>query len=172
MNYLKYVALVLIAGAVGFGLARYFSVPSVVAGSPAGSTFNDAKFAAVSMAPATSAASTTSILNTDGSGRWLSGELVACTGIGTSGTSVANLTVQAATTSVSGAGLGGNTNLAMNIVVSTTSAAFSMNASSTLASGVSTGTDLYYWPAGTYLSFLFNSTNVGTCVVKADYTPS
>lgn len=169
---LSWVAIVLVA-ALAIGAYFYPKVQPFL-GSAAGSTFNDAKIAAIDMSPATSAASTTSILNTDSSARWLDSAVVACTGVATSGTSVASLSVQAATSTIAGAGLAGNTNLALNITVST-STAFSQNATTTVVAGANTGgsnASLYYWPSGTYLSFLFNSTNAAACIVKVGYTPS
>lgn len=147
---------------------------SIVAGSPVGSTFNDSKQVAVNISPLTSDATSTSILNTDGSARWVADfGFVGCTGIGSSftypnntGTGLANLLVQAATTSASGIALGGNTNLFLNMTVPTSSALYIQNSTSTVP--VQAG----YWAAGSYLTFTFNATSTGACVVEVDYVPS
>lgn len=171
MNYLKYVAAVIILGGILLAGITYPEVKQISFSSPVNTTFGDSKLAGINMSPATSAATTASILNTDGSARWITGYDIACTG-NVASNGQASMLVQAATTSAAGLGLAGNTNLAANIAVSTTSALFSQTASSTLASAVTTGTDLYYWPAGTYLSFLFNATSTGACTVTAKYIPS
>lgn len=163
------VAALIIGGAI-YGAYQY-PKQQFIASSPVGSTFGDAKIASVNMTPATSGATSTSILNTDGSARWVANYgMTACTGAGSSftfltGAGIANLLLQAATTSVPNQGLQGNTNYALNLQVATTTA-FSNSASST--SPVLGG----YWPANTYLTFTFNATNTAACTVEIDYLAS
>ena len=171
MNYLKYGLLVVVLAAIAY-VGYSYPQNSASFGSVVGSTFNDAKIVAVDMTPSATAATSSSILNTDSSARWIEGGVVACTGVSTGSAGTANLTVQAATTSITTAGLNGNANLAFNLVVATSSAVV-YAASSTVASGSSVGNaDNYYWAAGTYMTFNFNTTNPGACLVKLAYLPS
>lgn len=141
-------------------------------GSPVGTTFNSAKIVSVEISPATQAATSSSILNTDASARWIADfGFAGCTGAGTSqtlltGTGLANLVLQAATTSVPNQGLLGNTNYAMNMNVSTSSAVYTASATSSLPSQAG------YWAPGTYMTFSFNATNTAACIVELDYIAS
>jgi len=136
-------------------------------GSAVGSTFSTAKVATVDMAPATATASSTSLLNTDASTRFVESLNGDCTAVATAGTSVASMTITVATTTVANEGLQGNTNTFSGTIATTT--AFSL-LSSVIAS---TGTAVQYsWPSGTYLTFLFNTTNTATCVVGVNYLAS
>lgn len=173
MNYLKYIAGVIVLGAILWAGMTYPQVKSVL-GSAVGATFSDSKQVAVNMAPLTAGATSTSILNTDSSARWVADfGFAGCTGAGTSytypntnATGLASLAVQAATTSVPNLGLQGNTNYALNLNVSTSSAVYTQSATS------STPTQAGYWAAGTYMTFIFNATSTANCVVEMDYIPS
>lgn len=151
---------------VGMGIGYKFAPKNEIVGaiSNPGVSNSNQQYASVTMAPATSAASTTSILNTS-SDRNITDSFVECQGVGTSGTSVANLSVQAATTSVSGLGLQGNTNYAFNSNVSTSTA--------TVYVASSTEGVIQYvsriWPSGTYLTYIFNTTNSASCTVGSHY---
>jgi len=154
-------------------------------GSAVGTKFNSAKIAAVNISPATAAATSTSLLNTDDSGRWVQSGFAACTGTGTSltyltGAGLTGLKVQAATTSVSSEGLQGNVNYAMDLAIATSSS-YTNNATSTAqiasttANGSFTGgtNPLWtYWPSNSYLTFTFNATNTAACTVGVYYIPS
>lgn len=162
---------VVVGGAI-YGAYQY-PKQSTVAGSSVGSTFNASKQIAVDMAPLTAAATSTSILNTDGSARWVADfGFAGCTGAGSSntypdtGTGLANLLIQAATTSVPNLGLQGNTNYALNMTVSTSSAVYTASASSTNPAQAG------YWAPNTYMTFTFNATNTAACVIELDYIPS
>lgn len=163
---------VVIGGAI-YGAYQYPQIPTIF-GSSVGSTFTTQKMVAVNMAPLTAAATSTSILNTDSSARWIADfGLAGCTGAGSSftypnnsGTGLAALLIQAATTSVANQGLQGNTNYALNMTVSTSSPAYTESATSTLASNAG------YWAPNTYMTFTFNATNTAACIVEMDYIPS
>ena len=88
-----------------------FEYPQIPAsfGSPVGTTFNTAKVAMTNYTPSASAASSTSILNTDASTRYIVSSTVACNGVNGQGG-----TFTFATTSVANEGLQGNTNYAGN----------------------------------------------------------
>jgi hypothetical protein len=159
------VAAVVIGAAIWGGYLYPKSSPS--AGSAVGSTFGDAKVAMVNMAPATSAASSTSILNTDGSTRFVESLEADCTGVATAGTSVATMTITGATTTVANEGLQGNTNTFSGTIATTT--AFSLLSSVIASTGSAVA---YVWPANTYLTFLFNTTNTASCVVGVHYLAS
>jgi len=166
---MKYIITLLAGLVIGAGaVAIYvkYATPSVSFGSPVGVTFNNAKIVSINISPATSAASSSSVLNTDTSARWIANYgMAACTGVGTAGTSVANFNVQAATTSVANEGLQGNTNLALNLNIATSSV--NVNASTSTPSA-----QAGYWAAGTYMTFLFNTTNTAACTVEMDYLAS
>lgn len=176
MNYLKILGvLVLIGGIIG----GYF-YPKLMAlpGSPAGTTFNTAKVAAINISPLTSAATSSSILNTDASARWVKSVDTFCTGVGTSqawnstgtGGGLAAWALTVATTST--AAQGSNTNYVGNITTIATSSSFEQSASSTVPTANSANTDLYFWPSNTYLTFTFNATNTAACTVSASYAAS
>lgn len=169
---LSFIGALVIAGAI-YGAYQYPQIQQV-AGSPAGTTFNSAKIASVNITPLTGTATSSSILNTDASARWIdSFGFAGCTGANTSytypntsGTGLANLLIQVATTSISGQGLQGNTNYALNMTVPTSSAVYVQNSSTTPASNAG------YWAPGTYLTFTTNATNTAACVFEVDYLAS
>lgn len=170
---LAFFGLAALLGAVAFfGLSPFSKeVTQQVFGSPVGTTFNTAKVVAVNITPSTQGATSTSVLNTDATARYIANYgMVGCTGVGTSqtdltGTGLAALLVQAATTSVANQGLQGNTNYAMNLTVSTSTTFVN---SSTSTPSVMAG----YWAAGTYMTFTFNATNTAACTVEMDYLAS
>lgn len=170
---LALIGAVIIGGAI-WGGYLYPIVSSPKAGSPVGATFNDGKVAQVNISPATLTSTSTSILNTDGSARWVADfGFTGCTTVGNSftsvtGTGLAQWLVQAATTSVPNQGLQGNTNYALNMTVATssTSAAYLQSASSTVPAQQG------YWAPNTYMTFTFNATNTAACTVELDYIAS
>lgn len=160
---------ILVAGGYFFPQA-----PQTIVGtsSPAGTTFGNQKVASVVMAPATSAASSTSLLNTDSFDRIVTNSFVSCNTIGTSqtyltGAGLATWTLTAATTS--GASQTGNTNYAVNINPVATSSAYGFTATST--EGVIPAVSRI-WPAGTYMTYTFNATNTAVCIVGSNYSGS
>lgn len=167
MTKFKIVFGVVIAVIVGIGIYGAYQFPQIPAsfGSPVGTTFNTAKVAMTNYTPSTSAASSTSILNTDASTRFIVSSTVACNGVNGQGG-----TFTFATTSVANEGLQGNTNYAGNDVATTTVAStFMYVASST--EGVPTYTNRL-WPSNTYLSIVDSSTNAGVCTVGVNYLGS
>jgi len=172
-NYLTVGVLVVLLVAIGAYFYPTQLAPAL--GSAVGSTFSTQKMATVDISPLTDAASSTSILNTDASARWIDDfGFAGCTGLGTSfsdkvGAGIASLAVQAATTSVANNGLQGNTNYALNLNISTTSSlgAFSANSTTTMPTDFRS-----YWASGTNITFTFNATSTGACVVEIGYTPS
>lgn len=155
---------VVIGGAI-WGAYQYPKAQMVL-GSPTGAMFGDGKVAATNYSPATSAASTTSMLNTDGSTRYITDEFASCSGVNGQGS-----TFTAATTTVAGStGLQGNINFILNAAATTTtSSTFEYVASST--EGVLTYTSRL-WPANTNLTFLSSATNAGLCTVGVHYLAS
>jgi hypothetical protein len=137
--------------------------------SSAGVSNTTARIASVTVAPALTAGTTTSIYNGSGVDRLVQDSFVACTGVGTSqtyltGAGLAAWTLQMSTSS-SALDAKTNTNYVANITVATSSA-WSYVASST--EGV-----LQYvsriWPTATYLNITFNATNTAACTVGASY---
>lgn len=169
---LAFIGAVIVAGTI-YG-AYLYPTSQISFGSPAGTTFNSAKIAAVDITPLTAGATSTSILNTDASARYVASfGFAGCTGQGTSftypntnATGLAAELIQVATTSVPNNGLQGNTNYALNMTVPTSSAVYVQNSSSTPPSNAG------YWASGTYLTFTTNATNTGACIFEVDYVAS
>jgi hypothetical protein len=150
-----------------FFIGKSLSGTSNLVGSAVGTTFSTGKIAAANLSLAVTGATSTSILNTDGSDRWVSGAFTYCTGASASSNLIiANLLIQAATTSAATPTLVTNTNLAANLSVSTTTT-FSSQSSTTIGAGV-----LSNWAAGSYMTFFSNATNTAACTVGVSYIPS
>lgn len=162
---LAFVGAVVIGGFI-WGAYQYPVAPTAT-GSPAGTTFNTAKIAAVTYAPATSAASSTSLYNGDASSRYITDNVIDCNGVNGQG-----VTIQAATTTVANQGLQGNTNYAMNTFGTTTTTSTNfMVSSSTVTTFYGTAA---IWPSLTYLTFIATSSafNQGSCTVGVHYLAS
>lgn len=145
-------------------------------GSPAGSTFNTAKFAGSTADLSTpgTTGTTTSILNGEASTRLVTGVRAACDGLGTSktaytGTGLATLTLSVGTSSTANANtIGATAKVLTNGVIST---------SSTMTSFASTTVDLAsqsatLWHSGEYMNFQTNATNTAACTFGVDYIGS
>lgn len=172
-NFIQTLIVAALGGFVAAALVVTFvdTPQAAPAGSPVGSSFTAAKIAAVNISPATAGATSTSILNSDGSARWVLSGFTSCTGTGSSqtfltGAGLAAFRMQAATTSVANLGAQGNVNFAINMIVST-STALSNNATTTSNSNF-----LAYWPTGTYMTFTFNATNTAACTAGVYYIAS
>lgn len=165
-QYIAYGVLVVL-GVLGLFFPRMAGVGSLAgASSPVGTTNSTAKFYQVVMTPSTSAASSTSLLNTDGTDRVISSSQGACTGVGTSlsyltGAGIASWTVNMATSST--AAQTGSVNYAANLTISTSSALLDYVAASTTTPFPNDIARI--WPAGTYLTITFNATNTATCTL-------
>lgn len=167
--------LAVIIGVFIYGAYQYPKALPAPFGSPVGTTFNSAKVVAVDMSPLTQGATSTSVQNTDASNRWIASfGFSGCTGVQNSftdltGTGLAALLVQAATTSVPNQGLQGNTNYALNLTVPTSTT----GVPAILSATTSTPPSVYgVWAPGSYMTFTFNATNTAACVVELDYIPS
>lgn len=172
-----------IVGAI-FGTLAFFNftpfrtiVQNVVAGSPTGSTFGTAKTAAITMSLLTS--TSTSILNTDGSMRLVTGMRVGCTGVGASvtpytGATFNKLTVTVGTSSVANTAAPASTAFSPFAevgapTIATTTADFLL-ASST--NQTATSSQPLEWPSNSYMVFVTNATNTATCTLGIDYLGS
>lgn len=173
MNYTKLIVsvLVILAIAGGYIYPKY----SASFGSSTGATFGDAKVAAIVMTPASASATSSSILNTDASDRFITDAFVVCSAVGNVFTAVtgAGLTSagwlwKAATSSTaSPANIQGFTSadLAMSVSVATTTAADAYTATSTF-------TQVYNqrWKTNTYMTFQPNATSsTAVCTVGVHY---
>lgn len=168
----KNISLVLIGLALVVGLVAGHSfwgkVAAPVAGgpSPVGTLRSNAKDYTVTFIPATGTATTTSILNSDSTDRYVTNDYIFCTGVGTSktaytGTGLASLTFTAATTSTANPTSLTNTNYILNSSVATSS---TVTFVATSTEGVIAGWSRI-WPTGTYLTFSSNATNTAICTV-------
>lgn len=171
----KYIAVALIAlivaGGVYGGYKFLFTPaqPQLTAASPNGTTFSTAKVAAINYTPSSSAASSTSLLNTSANTWYITDSFVYCSSpTGNGGT------FEGATTTVPNEGLQANVNYGMNDVGTTTTTSGAFNIASS-TEGVITYISRA-WPAGTYFTIL-DSTVVadpitGTCTVGVHYLSS
>lgn len=164
----KLVVLAVIAGVVAAGI---FSVLSnhnnAVPVGASGSTFSTAKYAGVAIDLASnSGATSTSILNTDSSDRYVVAVELACRNTGSSFTAVtgaglASLQLTVGTSSASSpasiVSIGAHSRVASAFVVGTATAPIIAVASSTTQ--VSTSTLGVLWKSGEYMTFWWNATN-------------
>lgn len=169
------VALIIAVGALG-GYMYMFSDKETVqpaSASPAGTSFNTAKFAgvAVSLANPGANGTSTSILNTDANDRIITGLRAGCESVGTSqtaytGAGLVSLQVTVATSSTSAPSSNGNTNSVGGgaFVLATTSPQFALSSTTQSTSKVYS-----IWASGSYLTFTANATNTANCTLGADY---
>ncbi len=163
------IVLILLTGGLYF--TKNESSQSAITGTIGGSvgaTFNTAKVGQVNISP-TIGATTTGVLNTDATDRFIESTYYACSGVGTS------------QTAFTGAGLAA---LTLKIATGTTQAPAAITNGNTIQQTVSTSTPDSYtasttiasmiriWPTGTYLNFEFNATNTAACTVGAHYLAS
>lgn len=172
MTYTKLIVGVLVVLAIAGGYFYPKALNTVVLGSPVGSTFNTAKIAAINFAPTTGSATSTSILNTDASDRYVIDGFAFCTGVGSSqvaytGTGLNALTLKAATTTTNAPAGVSNTNNALALTIATSSNVTS-NASTTVATNAFAGV----WGSGTYMTFFTNATNTAACNIGVHYLAS
>lgn len=159
--------------AIGADFVLRPAEPTVVAGSPTGSTFNDAKVATVNLNLANTGANgtSTSILNNSGSDRYVLGPVVACEGLGTSqaayaGGGLASLTLVVSTSSTASPASTTPTIQVGNLTIATSTVNFLL-ASST--SQTATTSFAAIWSNNAYMTFQTNATNTGVCNVGVQY---
>lgn len=152
---------------VYLSLAKNSGLSAGSTNAAVGTTYGSAKVAQVNMTPATAAATSTSILNTDSYDRIVTDTFYDCNTAGTSkvyltGNGLASLIIRAATSTT--AAQGANTNYVMYNNMATTSPDVFM-ASTTIAVG-----DFgRVWATGTYMNFSTNATNTAVCTVGVHY---
>lgn len=169
-NYFKTLVAVLILVAIYGGYVYPKMVQQIVVGSVVGSTFNNAKVAAINMTPSSASATSSSILNTDASDRIVTDAFVTCSQ--TPGNNfapnggVATWIWQAATTSTNApATLGSNSvNQALFVTVATSTAdAYTATSTYTIAL-------TRRWATGSYMTFQPNATSsTAVCNVGVHY---
>lgn len=173
-NFLTTGVVAIIGGVVAGALMLTFvhnttTIQQLAGASAAGTTFNTAKIASISMAPQTVTSTSTSILNGDANDRIVLDAGVGCQGLGTmltmtGGTDAlhwyAGTSSSAAPTStIAAAAL-----LAMNVTVATSSTV-GFTATSTYTSPFAR-----IWNAGSYMIFQTNATNTtATCTPFVHY---
>lgn len=177
-NYIKSGVGVVVLALILWAGVTYPKVVQTLGGSPSGTTFGDAKFAAVSINLANPGANgtSTSLINTDGTDRYVSAVKVGCEGIGTSqtaytGTGLAALTMKVGTTSTSNpASFLSFAAISNTGITISTSTVDTMISSSTLL--VATSSLAAVWPSNTPMTFYFNATNTAQCAIGVDYFQS
>lgn len=191
---LTLVGIVLIL-AVAIGGAYLFPQvqQQVALGSPAGTTFVTAKVAQINLSP-TNGATSTSILNSDVSDRYITDNFIGCTGATTTFTAVTGAglstfgwVIKAATTSTAAPAVIANTNLVMNDSIATGTvaagvasdyggivlvASSSIATSSPFVSNAGASSQIFRWAANSYLTFWSNATNTAACTVGVHYVAS
>ncbi len=163
------VAVLIVSIGGGYFFPSVAQAPQEV-GSSTGTTFGTAKIATVVMAPATAAASSTSILNPDASDRKIESFVVDCSGVGSSlsylaGLGIASWTVTFATSST-GAQVANTNGTTLNLSTST------VDLYNILGNATTTPALNRVWAAGSYLVPTFNATNTASCVVGVNYLAS
>ncbi len=187
MSNRTFIVLVFLALFVGAVTGYSLSHKEVSLGTSAvGTTNGTQKIATITFAPATPAATSTSILNSDSNDRIIDEEISYCSGLGSSrvafsggGLASNGLTFSAATTSTSAPNTVTNTNLTLNVSIATTTGFAFVSTSSpsvitTFVDGVPTSTSTQsvisrVWASGSYLTFWSNATNTATCTVGVRY---
>lgn len=174
---------VLFAIAIVIAVGGYFSpaVTRVVQslGSSAGATFGDAKYAGVVIALTNQGANgtSTSIINTDTSVRYVTGLRLACTGLGNSfssgvGAGLASLQVTVGTSStaapVAQASVGIFSRVSSGLIIATATPTFVIASSTTQ---IATSTLASPWYPNEYMTFWWNATSTATstCTEGVDY---
>ena len=178
--------LAVVIGAAIIG-AYYYPVATHPAGSTttAGGTFTSAKIAAISFAPATASATSSSILNPFGADVYVTSAFLGCENATTTytaytGAGLSNWIVRAATTSTAAPATVSNTNYLANFIIATGTTAAGTAGYTTLLISSSTiatssnpmnfnqalGTAYQFlWPSGTYMTIWSNATNTAQCTV-------
>lgn len=164
-----------IGAAIGYVLHKQPVASYGATNNAAGTVFNTAKVAQVNINPATGSATSSSILNSDATDRYITSSFVACNTVGTSrtaytGTALANFVWTMATTStvITGSLADSNANYAANAILATSTP---VDFISTTTEGVLQGTSRV-WPAGTYLTIQPNATNTSICTAGVHYIGS
>lgn len=161
--------------AIAIGVGGYFfpHVPKTLGvASPVNTSFTDNKRAAIAWTPSTNAATTSSLLNTDGADRIVSSIDYTCSGLTSTNTKLTSTgwNFSAATTSISGQGLQGNVNYTLNTSIATTTTELFISSTTpgiTTSSGASDW--VRRWANGTYMTFTANASSTATCVVSVVY---
>jgi hypothetical protein len=163
-----FAGLAVVAGLVAGAVVLHFAPQSVrviqSGASPAGTTFNTAKTAMIVFSPISDTASTTSIFNAEANDRIIKQVQFSCTGANfTAATSLAQVTLSAATTAVSSLGLQANPRVALSNTLATST-------SEVWTATTTTATPNRRWNSGSYLTFATNATSTGlSCVIGVDY---
>lgn len=155
------------------GYAVFFAPHVLGAASPAGATNLDAKVASVAMAPISRTATSTSILNSDGTDRIVTDAFVSCTGltnmngVDTLGLATYNWTAATSSTPAPTASIAAAQLAAMQVTVATTTSD-GYTATSTYTSPFSRR-----WNAGSYMVFQTNGTSSAvSCTPGVHYIAS
>lgn len=165
-----------ILGLLIYGAYQFPTVQVATVQSTAGSTFNSAKFAGIvaDLSSPGSTGTSTSVLNTDSSDRYVTGLRAGCSAVGTSrtaysGAGLAALTVSAATSSTASPATQSNTNAVGggSVTIGTSTAQWAVSTSSATGSGSNAPYNV--WAAGSYMTFTTNATNTAQCTFGVDY---
>lgn len=168
---------------IGFAIVGAYQYPKQLhlagAASPAGSTFNTAKFAGVSIDLSSPGANgtSTSITNTDATDRYITSTDLGCQSVGSSrsantgaGLTSLGLTLSVGTTTTAApASFSTWAAVASSGALSTSTPAFAI-ASSTATTATTTNADI--WHSGEFLTFFFNATNTARCTIGVKYIGS
>lgn len=169
-NVLLGIGVVVVAGIAVLGLffPRSTSLTTtVVQGiSNVGASNSTSKLFTITSSPSTDGATTSSILNTDGTDRAVTSVVAFCTGVASSktyltGTGLAAFTVQMST-STSAVDAKANTNYVASFTIATSSSWSQVSSTTPYAGAVNS-----VWPTNTYLNITYNATNTASCTIGA-----
>lgn len=175
------IASVVITSVIVFVALQFANTGNQVAGatSSTGVSFNTARFAGITMSMANVGANgtSTSILNSDSTDRYVTSLKVACQGIGSSfaintGAGIASLNLTVATSTIANpASLSSANAILASGVISTTSTTLLISSSTAPVATGPTATSSYatVWNTGTYMTFQTNATNTAACTLGVDY---
>lgn len=153
--------------------AYFYPIGSQIAGSSAGASFTSAKVAQININPQSITSTSTSLLNTDASDRYVTDGFVSCKGLtnmfaaDAAGVATFNWTAATSSTASPVPSIASNAFASMQVTLGT-STSFNQTATSTYT--VPWGR---IWTAGTYMVFQTNATSsTAACTVGVHYLAS
>lgn len=174
----KKILFLLVALIVVVGCLIYFFPRNQLAGtvSTAGSSFNTARYAGVSIDASVtgSTGTSSSITNLDATDRYITGVRGACQNVGTSksamGAGIASWQISIGTTSSANPiSFSSAVAVAVGSIIPTSTAS---TVFSTSTQQIATSTNATLWATGVPLTFFLNATNTAQCTFGVDYIGS
>jgi hypothetical protein len=165
------ITLVLVVLAAAIAGGYFYPKLGLGTSSVAGSSFSTPKFygVAVNLANPGANGTSTSLTNTDGNDRYVTGYRIACQGVGTSKTAYTGAGLAALTAKIGTTTTSAPATFATDVGVNPGGWTVS---TSTVNSGVASSTSQVgngaLWRTGEIMTFAFNATNTAVCTVGVD----